>query len=86
VQLEAVELLERPRIEQQLHALARGQLAEAVLALDALGAAAELRPGVELFEPLEPLLERQGQYSFCACSTVMAVRFTRSSTDAVGWM
>jgi hypothetical protein len=86
VQLEAVELLERPGIEQQLDALACGELPEAVLALDAIGAAAELGPRVELVEPLEPLLERQGQYSFCACSTVMAVRFTRSSTDAVGWM
>ena len=41
---EHVELLERALVEQQLDALARGQLAALVLRLDALLAAAELAP------------------------------------------
>jgi hypothetical protein len=47
---ELVDLLERAGIEQQLDALARGELAGRVLLLEALGAAAELRPAFEVGE------------------------------------
>ncbi len=45
---ELVDLLERARIEQQLHPLARGELAGLVLALVARLAAAELRSALEV--------------------------------------
>jgi hypothetical protein len=85
VDLEAVELGERAGIEQQLDALARGQLAALVLSVDARLAAAELGLGVQLFELLELVLERtQDQYSFWAWSTLIALRLMMSSTVAVG--
>jgi hypothetical protein len=60
VGLEAVVLAERARIEQQLDALARGQLSLLVLLVDARLAAAELGPRDPLLEQLELLLDRQG--------------------------
>ena len=50
---EHVELLERALVEQQLDALARGQLAAGVLRLDALLAAAELGAGAPLLEGVQ---------------------------------
>ena len=52
---EHVELLERAVIEQQVDALARGQLALGVLGGDALLAAAEARAGAAAVEPGEHL-------------------------------
>ncbi len=52
VGLELVELDERAGVEQQLDALARGQLAVGVLLVDAIGAAAELGARVERGEAL----------------------------------
>jgi hypothetical protein len=60
VRLEAVELLERSGVEQQLDSFPRRELAGLVLALDAIEAAAQLGPGIELVEVLELLLDRQG--------------------------
>ena len=56
---EAVELREGAGIEQELDALARGELAGRVLTLDAILPAAELGAGVQLLELLELVLERQ---------------------------
>ena len=47
---ELVELFERAGIEQQLDPLARGQLAGGVLALEPIGAAAELGASLEIGE------------------------------------
>jgi hypothetical protein len=60
VGLEAVVLAERAGIEQQLDALARGQLALLVLLVDARLAAAELGTRDALLEQLDLLLDRQG--------------------------
>ena len=50
---EHVELLETALVEQQLDALARGQLAAGVLRLDALLAAAAFCAGAALFEGVQ---------------------------------
>ena len=50
---EHVEFLERALVEQELDALARGQLAAGVLRLDALLAAAELGAGAPFFEGVQ---------------------------------
>jgi hypothetical protein len=50
---EHIEFLERPPVEQKLDALAGGQLATAVLRLDALFTAAELRTRAPFIEPFE---------------------------------
>lgn len=84
MQLETIELAEGSRVEQQLDALARRQLAALVLALDPLRAPAELRLGVQLIELLDFLFDGQAQYSFCACRDVIAAMLTMSSTVAVG--
>jgi hypothetical protein len=60
VRLEAVVLAERARVEQQLDALARGELALLVLLVDARLPAAELGAGDPLFQELDLLLDRQG--------------------------
>ena len=53
---EHVELLERVAVQQELDALARGELAALVLRLDALLAAAAARIGAALVEPLHDVL------------------------------
>ena len=53
---EHVEFLERSLVEQQLDALAGGQLAAGVLRLDALLAAAELRTGTTVFKGVQDIL------------------------------
>ena len=50
---EHVELLERSLVEQELDALARGQLAAGVLRLDALLPAAELCAGTTIFKGVQ---------------------------------
>jgi hypothetical protein len=60
VGLEAVVLAEGARIEQQLDALARAELALLVLLVDARLAAAELGLGDLLLQELDLLLDRQG--------------------------
>src|SRR6185312_6040192 len=50
---EHVELLERPLVEQEFDALARGQLAALVLGLDAGLAAAQARLLAPLLQPVE---------------------------------
>jgi hypothetical protein len=60
VRLEAVVLAERAGIEQQLDALAGGQLALLVLLVDARLAAAQLGAGDLLLQELDLLLDRQG--------------------------
>ena len=50
---ELVDLLEGPGIEQQIDALARGQLAGFVLPAEAILAAAQFRAALQLFEMLE---------------------------------
>ena len=57
---EAIGLAKGPRVDQQLDALARGELAGLVLALDALGSAPLQRALVQLVELLDFLLDRQG--------------------------
>jgi hypothetical protein len=59
MRLEAVVLAERAGIEQQLDALARGQLALLVLLVDSRLAAAQLRAGDPLLQELDLLLDRQ---------------------------
>jgi hypothetical protein len=86
VGLEAVELDEAARVEQQLYSLARRELRLGVLRVDPVLSAAQLGLRVQLLELLELLLDRQFQYSFWAIRAVMAVMLTRSSTEAVGWM
>ncbi len=53
---EHVELLERPLVEQQLDALAGGQLAAGMLRLDALLAAAELGAGAPRLQGVQDVL------------------------------
>src|SRR5439155_3877938 len=53
---EHVEFLERSLVEQQLDALARGQLAAGVLRLDALLPAAELCAGTTIFKGVQDIL------------------------------
>jgi hypothetical protein len=60
VRLEAVVLTEGARVEQQLDALARAELALLVLLVDARLAAAELGLRDLLLEQLDLLLDRQG--------------------------
>ena len=57
---ELVELLEGPLVEEPAHALARGELALAVLALAPLGASALLRPP----RPLAQLVEGRAGHQF----------------------
>jgi hypothetical protein len=59
VRLEAVVLAEGAGVEQQLDALARGQLALLVLLVDAALAAAQLGRGDLLLQQLDLLLDRQ---------------------------
>jgi hypothetical protein len=59
VGLEAVVLAEGARIEQQLDAFARAELALLVLLVDARLAAAELGLGDLLLQELDLLLDRQ---------------------------
>jgi hypothetical protein len=60
MRLEAVVFAERARIEQQLDALARAELALFVLLVDARLATAELGLRDLLLEQLDLLLDRQG--------------------------
>jgi hypothetical protein len=60
VGLEAIELRERARIDQQVDALASRQLAPLVLRVDPILATTQLGLSIELVELLELLLERQG--------------------------
>jgi hypothetical protein len=57
--LEAVVLPERAGVEQQLDALARGELALLVLLVDSRLATAQLRAGDPLLQELDLLLDRQ---------------------------
>ena len=50
---QCVELLERPGVEQQLEALARGQLSALMLEIDAALAAAKQRLLAQLAQPCE---------------------------------
>ena len=59
---EHVELVERARVEQQLDALAGGELAAAVLALDGLGRAGVERLLAPLVELVDPLFDRMGNW------------------------
>jgi len=54
---QAIELEERAGVEQQLDALARGQLSLGVLARHALGTAAFEAPAAERLEVLDPLFD-----------------------------
>ena len=84
VRLEAVVFAEGSGVDQQLDALARGELPLGVLAVDARLAAAAARGRELLVQQLQFFFDRQGWYSFCACSAVIAARLTISSTLAVG--
>jgi hypothetical protein len=55
---EHVELLERALVEEQLDALARGELAAGMLLDDALFAAAQQRLGAALFQFAKNILHR----------------------------
>src|SRR5262249_52484604 len=57
---EAVDLGERPLVEQQFEPLARGLLARLVLALDPLDTAAELGRAIPRVELVETILEGHG--------------------------
>jgi hypothetical protein len=66
VGLEAIKLLKRTRVEQEANPLARSQLSRLVLALDPSLAAPEIRPGMQLFQLLYLLVDRQGKTSLCS--------------------
>ena len=67
---ELVELFERAGIEQQLDPLAGGELAGGVLALEPVGAAAELGAALEIGE--SRLLNACGSFSVSASISVKA--------------
>ena len=70
---EHVPLLERAVVEQQLEALARGQLALGVLRVDALLAAAEARGGALVLELFDDVVH-------ALVSSVLDRQFIRSSS------
>ena len=89
---EHVELLERALVEQQLDALARGQLAAGVLRLDALLAAAELGAGAPLLKGIQdvfhvrcfpPDLSRRSNTAFCRRETPLRPLAARAGRDDI---
>ncbi len=73
---ELVDLLEGAGVEQQLDALARGQLAGRALALEALVAASKLGPALELIEP--------GHHTRAACDFSQSFRKFASPMSVSG--
>ncbi len=57
--LESIEFTEGPGVQQNVDALARGELALLVPPLDSIGPAAELGAGVELIQLLDLILDSQ---------------------------
>ena len=77
---ELVDFFERARIEQQLDALARRQLAGGVLLLEAIGTAATLGPALEIGENVF------GVQAFTACAFSQSFRNFSRPMLVSGWL
>ena len=80
---ELVELLERAGIEQQLDPLARGQLAGGVLALETIGAAAELGAPLEVVETSSG---SSAPHALTACAFSQSFRNFSRPMLVSGWL